>query len=578
MAESVGGIFVDLGLNQARFQDGLRKAGKELQGFKGRTESLLGGIGKNFAQGLFAGIAAGGLAGIVSQVRDVTRSIAEMGDQARRSGLGLQAFQEWKFVAEQNRIGLDAFVDGFKELNLRADEFIVTGKGPAAEAFARLGYGAEELQRKLKNPSDLMLEIIGRLEKMDKAAQIRIADELFGGTGGERFVELLAQGEKGIRDTITEAHKLGAVMDSEVVAKAAEIDRQFNAIATSVGTNLKGAIVSAAAALSDFIATFRGFLAEAESARKAGLLGDAVGKMTNLPPETTTTVRTTPKTDRLPKAEWTPPAYTPPSSGSGGSAGSRSKSSIDSEREAVARLIEDLEHELALIGMTDEARRASIASREAGKAATDEERRYIVLLNEELHRQQAALEAAQEAGEFFADTLAQGVMDMIPAIETGNEALDRLVNTLIEAVLQASLLGKGPLGGLLGGAGGLLGGLGASILHSGGVAGLDGSRRSVSPAVFAGAPRYHTGGMAGLKPGELPAILQKGEIVLPRGTRLGGAGGGTTQVNMPVTINAQGADPAALRRVEQSVQDLGKRVPSMVDARIHTKQTRNTRA
>ncbi|HRP76274.1 MAG TPA: hypothetical protein PLN31_19470, partial [Azoarcus taiwanensis] len=31
---------------------------------------------------------------------------------------------------------------------------------------------------------------------------------------------------------------------------------------------------------------------------------------------------------------------------------------------------------------------------------------------------------------------------------------------------------------------------------------------------FAGAPRYHTGGIAGLRPGEVPAILKKREEVL----------------------------------------------------------------
>lgn len=50
---------------------------------------------------------------------------------------------------------------------------------------------------------------------------------------------------------------------------------------------------------------------------------------------------------------------------------------------------------------------------------------------------------------------------VIPAIETGNQVLDRFLNTLIEAVMQASLLGTGPLAGIFGGGGGgFLGGIG----------------------------------------------------------------------------------------------------------------------
>jgi len=61
------------------------------------------------------------------------------------------------------------------------------------------------------------------------------------------------------------------------------------------------------------------------------------------------------------------------------------------------------------------------------------------------------------------------------------------------------------------------------ILHKGGVAGKDGygHGRVVSPSVFTGAKRYHRGGVAGLQPGEVPAILQKGEVVLPRGAQVG---------------------------------------------------------
>jgi hypothetical protein len=57
--------------------------------------------------------------------------------------------------------------------------------------------------------------------------------------------------------------------------------------------------------------------------------------------------------------------------------------------------------------------------------------------------------------------------------------------------------------------------------HTGGVAGqAGGSRRVVDPAVFAAAPRYHGGGVAGLRANEVPAILLKGERVLsPSQTR-----------------------------------------------------------
>ena len=72
----------------------------------------------------------------------------------------------------------------------------------------------------------------------------------------------------------------------------------------------------------------------------------------------------------------------------------------------------------------------------------------------------------------------------------------------------------------------------AALLTFGGIAGMLGTVRNVNPAMFWGAPRYHTGGVAGLGPNEVPAILQRGEEVLtrqdPRHRYNGGMGGGSS--------------------------------------------------
>jgi len=59
-------------------------------------------------------------------------------------------------------------------------------------------------------------------------------------------------------------------------------------------------------------------------------------------------------------------------------------------------------------------------------------------------------------------------------------------------------------------------GAAAGVAHTGGVAGRIAVKRTVSPLLFGHAPRYHSGGIAGLKPDEVPAILQTGERVLSR--------------------------------------------------------------
>lgn len=213
------------------------------------------------------GIAAGGIAGLVAGFREVASSVADIGSEAQRAGLSTKAFQELKFAAEQSRISVDALTDGMKELSLRTDEFIVSSgrSGSAAESFKRLGFTVDELKTKIKDPSALLSEIIGKVQKLDKAAQIRIFDELFGGTGGEVFTRFIEQGEAGLRANIKAADDLGIVIDEAVIQRAAEVDRQFKLIAATIGGNLKAAIVDAFSALAAFIDSYRDVQNQANS-------------------------------------------------------------------------------------------------------------------------------------------------------------------------------------------------------------------------------------------------------------------------------------------------------------------------
>ena len=58
-----------------------------------------------------------------------------------------------------------------------------------------------------------------------------------------------------------------------------------------------------------------------------------------------------------------------------------------------------------------------------------------------------------------------------------------------------------------------------------------GGRRTLPPALFDGAPRYHAGGIAGLRPEEVPVILQRGEgVFTPAQMRALGAPSVTVQI------------------------------------------------
>jgi len=163
---------------------------------------------------------ASGMGYLVNQSLAMT---AEMKKNADMAGISAKAYQELSFAAGKYQVTQNALTDGMKELSLRTDEFVVTGAGPAKEAFERLGYSQGELNKKMKDTPALLLDIIDRMEGLGQAAKIRIADELFGGTGGEQFVSMINAGAGSIEELTKKANELGLVMsDKTAVADSVQ--------------------------------------------------------------------------------------------------------------------------------------------------------------------------------------------------------------------------------------------------------------------------------------------------------------------------------------------------------------------
>jgi Lambda phage tail tape-measure protein (Tape_meas_lam_C) len=141
-------------------------------------------------------------------------------------------------------------------------------------------------------------------------------------------------------------------------------------------------------------------------------------------------------------------------------------------------------------------------------------------------------ETAREIG----DDLGQ---NLVGAFQSAESAVGEFVKTgklglrdlAISAIADLAQIGArrfllSPLSNALGGfLGQSSGGVLANVLHTGGIVGDVGLTRQVPALAFAGASRMHAGGavglghtsgFAGLRPDEIPAILQRGERVLSR--------------------------------------------------------------
>lgn len=113
------------------------------------------------------------------------------------------------------------------------------------------------------------------------------------------------------------------------------------------------------------------------------------------------------------------------------------------------------------------------------------------------------------------DSFAQAVANGENAFQAlGTAFLQFAANFLREIAMmilkQTILNALAGFGGPIGKAASALGG---AVAHDGGVIGSTSRSRSISPGVFAAASYYHTGGVAGLRSNEVPAILERGETI-----------------------------------------------------------------
>ena len=154
--------------------------------------------------------------------------------------------------------------------------------------------------------------------------------------------------------------------------------------------------------------------------------------------------------------------------------------------------------------------------------------------------EQAQSEANREIARTARDVGRAFVSAFEEAVIRGNSLRDVLAGLLEDLARIALRLAiekpfEQVIGGLFPAAGGGTAGAGwlqsvadlfAGLFHSGGIVGHAASGRMVPALAFAGAPRFHMGGIAG---DEVPIIARRGEEVLttddPRHRRKGGWGG-----------------------------------------------------
>ena len=159
-----------------------------------------------------------------------------------------------------------------------------------------------------------------------------------------------------------------------------------------------------------------------------------------------------------------------------------------------------------------------------------------------------------------------------------SRVLDRFADNLADM-----MTGGGGGGGLFGSIGKLIGVAGSSLGFMGGSTASAMGAQSLNSLQSTFVPRFNSGGSFRIKGfsgvdqnllslnGNPIAKVSSGEIM---DVRQGQSGGGGVSVSMPISIDATGADPAALARTNQKIDQLRAELPQHVVAAVSDAQSR----
>lgn len=542
---------------------------RELQQMQSGALTLAGAFGKLGAPIGFAALVVAG--------RDAIKVLGNVADEADRVGTSTDVLQTLQFQLRQSGGASEDAVAGLQRFGKAAAEAGLGGNY-LTKVFQANGVALKDQNGNLRS-ADALLQEYARLVSGAGSQQekLMLASEAFGRQAGPKMVAMLERiAREGLPALTEEAKKAGIAIDENLVRKADEIDDAFDRMITQSGNKLKSwavNVVSAGSTIADWMN------------RNTVGTGGALSSLTEQ--QRLAHLRSTGSADlddplRKIRATSLVPTKLPP----------KNDPRAEADRNRSKEVLEILRLETDQITLNlDKKREAErleqqiIRVRAAGLDASAAEQAQIRGAVDALFAKRAAFEEHKRQVEGYNDAIKMGGDALVDSLDglisktkTWEEVLQSTLAMLQRAVLQAAILGEGPLAGLLGtkskdgNAGGLLGTIFSGLL------GRSGSSPA-GPDIYA--PGFNTNAFGGpragggdVDPGHWYKINEQGEeMFIPgRSGRMEPVGGASAAPPIVMHNDFRGASPDAVAGINLKLDQLQRAIPGMIDAR--TKQNK----
>ncbi len=205
-------------------QDGLKNVGEAAEDTEKKTSGLASGLAKGLVTGLAAlgTAAAGAVAGLASLSKETAAYADEINTASVVTGLSTDTLQEYKYAADLIDVSLDTFTNAIKKNTASMDK-ARDGSSKYAEAYKALGVSVTDADGNLRDSETVFWEAVDALGQMEEGAERdAVAMDLFGKSATD-LNPLINLGSEGMRELADEAHSVGAVMGTEALSNAQEL-------------------------------------------------------------------------------------------------------------------------------------------------------------------------------------------------------------------------------------------------------------------------------------------------------------------------------------------------------------------
>jgi len=517
-------------------------------------------------------VATAAVAGAVAMINKGLEAADAIGKTADKVGLSTRALQEYQFAARLSGISTDTLNNSLERFTRQVGE-AVQGKGKLKDTLIQYGIAVTDASGRTRDISNIMGDLADVIRSTrDPSERLRIAFKAFGQEGAA-MVNMLRDGRSGMDAFRAEAHRLGLVLEDDLIRNSEkandELDKlklvmttTFTRVVAENANEIAAAVQAIAIAMAGVAkyaglrSVFNTFTEGAELAKKglldwqtfihAGfierqkMVDDILAKMDQISAhEQFRLGQVAAGAPRAAARRVIPlelPEIQKPAELTAEyrelddeikQLNADVKKGMDEFGESLSAITPLQEALIPSIRESTLVRMEEARALEALTAATEQYRtlqefwgfeQYDTLLINQSEKtfsemieltERTAWSMQQNFSDFFFDAITGKLRSLEDYATAVFESMARAASDFFSQQIVQGLFGELNKAG---GGGGLLGSL-FSTYHSGGIVGETATAsKRVNPAVFIGAPRLHGGLMAD----EFPAILQRGERVIPK--------------------------------------------------------------